>query len=260
MCDRLADEQKAREAATEQLRHADRLTTVGKLASGLAHELGTPLNVVAGRARLIRDAEVEGQDAVESARIVGEQADRMTALIRQLLDFARPRPLHKATINVANMAGRVCELVATIAKKANVTLVPPAAADSDVAMRVEVDEGQLHQVLTNLVVNAIQASPDGGSVEIVTRVVEHAAPPYVGHQAPRWLAIEVRDTGIGMDDETRARIFEPFFTTKQVGEGTGLGLSVTWGIVREHGGWIDVTSTPGKGSTFTVYLPAGGVA
>jgi signal transduction histidine kinase len=184
----------------------------------------------------------------------------MTALIRQLLDFARPRPLHKATINVANMAGRVCELVATIAKKANVTLVPPAAADSDVAMRVEVDEGQLHQVLTNLVVNAIQASPDGGSVEIVTRVVEHAAPPYVGHQAPRWLAIEVRDTGIGMDDETRARIFEPFFTTKQVGEGTGLGLSVTWGIVREHGGWIDVTSTPGKGSTFTVYLPAGGVA
>jgi two-component system, NtrC family, sensor kinase len=257
MCDRLADEQKAREAATEQLRHADRLTTVGKLASGLAHELGTPLNVVAGRARLIRDAEVEGQDAVESARIVGEQADRMTALIRQLLDFARPRPLHKASINVANMAARACELVATIAKKANVTLVPPAP---DETLRVEADEGQLHQVLTNLVVNAIQASPDGGSVEMVTRVVEQAPPPYVGHQAPRWLAIEVRDTGIGMDDETRARIFEPFFTTKQVGEGTGLGLSVTWGIVREHGGWIDVTSTPGTGSTFTVYLPAGGVA
>ena len=253
MCDRLADEQKARETATEQLRHADRLTTVGKLASGIAHELGTPLNVVAGRARLIRDHEVEGVDAVDSARIVAEQADRMTALIRQLLDFARPRPLSKAPVNVASMAARACELVATIAKKVNVTLVPPAPQDAV----VEADEGQLHQVLTNLVVNAIQASPDGGTVEIVTRVVEQAAPPYVGEQAPQWLAIEVRDTGTGMDDQTRARIFEPFFTTKQVGEGTGLGLSVTWGIVREHGGWIDVQSQPRKGSTFTVYLPRG---
>ena len=257
MCDRLADEQKAREVATEQLRHADRLTTVGKLASGLAHELGTPLNVVAGRARLIRDHEVEGTEVVDSARIVAEQADRMTALIRQLLDFARPRPLHKATVNVASMAARACELVATIARKANVTLKPPAPDDT---LRVEADEGQLHQVLTNLVVNAIQAMPDGGTAELAVRVVEQVAPPYVGQQAPRWLAIEVRDTGIGMDDETRARIFEPFFTTKQVGEGTGLGLSVTWGIVREHGGWIDVQSVPGKGSTFTVYLPAGGVS
>jgi signal transduction histidine kinase len=256
MCERLADEQKAREAATEQLRHADRLTTVGKLASGLAHELGTPLNVVAGRARLIRDHEVEGNDAVDSARIVAEQADRMTALIRQLLDFARPRPLTKASVNVASMATRACELVATIARKANVTLVPPA----DENLRVEADEAQLHQVLTNLVVNAIQATPDGGSVDIVTRVVEQAAPPYVGEQAPRWLAIEIRDHGIGMDDATRARIFEPFFTTKQVGEGTGLGLSVTWGIVREHGGWIDVHSSPGEGSTFTVYLPMGGLS
>jgi len=257
MCERLGEEQKAREAATEQLRHADRLTTVGKLASGIAHELGTPLNVVAGRARLIRDHEVEGGEVVDSARIVAEQADRMTALIRQLLDFARPRPLHKAPVNVASMAARACELVATIARKANVTLRPPAPDD---ALRVEADEGQLHQVLTNLVVNAIHAMPDGGTVEIVTRIVEQAAPPYVGHQAPRWLAIEVRDTGIGMDDETRARIFEPFFTTKQVGEGTGLGLSVTWGIVREHDGWIDVASAPGNGATFTVYLPTGGVA
>jgi signal transduction histidine kinase len=180
----------------------------------------------------------------------------MTALIRQLLDFARPRPLTKASVNVASMATRVCELVATIARKANVTLVPPA----DENLRVEADEAQLHQVLTNLVVNAIQATPDGGSVDIVTRVVEQVAPPYVGEQAPRWLAIEIRDHGIGMDDATRARIFEPFFTTKQVGEGTGLGLSVTWGIVREHGGWIDVHSQPAHGSTFTVYLPVGGVA
>jgi signal transduction histidine kinase len=251
MCERLADERGKREAATEQLRHADRLTTVGKLASGIAHELGTPLNVVSGRSRLIRDGEVEGAEVGNSARIIGEQAERMTALIRQLLDFARPRALHKAPINVTALAARVTELVATIARKANVTVTAPPHDD---ALRVEADDGQLHQVMTNLVVNAIQAAP-GGTVEIAARIVDQMPPPYVGKATQSWMVIEVRDTGVGMDDKTRQRIFEPFFTTKQVGEGTGLGLSVTWGIVREHGGWIEVASSPGHGSTFTVYLP-----
>jgi signal transduction histidine kinase len=257
MCERLAAERSARESATEQLRHADRLTTVGKLASGIAHELGTPLNVVQGRARLIRDREVEGDEAIESARIVLEQAERMTALIRQLLDFARPRPLYKTSLNVSSLVSRVCDLVGTIARKANVTLDCTAG---DETLRVDADEGQLHQVLTNLVINAIHAMPDGGTVEIVTRLAEAAPPPYVEtHAMTRgaWIAIEVRDTGTGMDPATRERIFEPFFTTKQVGEGTGLGLSVSWGIVREHGGWIDVASAPGTGSTFIVWLPRG---
>ena len=278
MCERLAEAQDARALATEQLRHADRLTTVGKLASGLAHELGTPLNVVSGRARLIADREVEGDDVLDSARIVAEQADRMTALIRQLLDFARPRALQSAPLNVTTLATRVCELVATIARKYNVTLVPPAP---DETLRLQADDGQLTQVLTNLVVNAIQAvdptgedprpageavgipTPGGrpsptagrGSVTIVARTVDQVPPPYVGGSAQTWMAVEVRDTGAGMDDATRERIFEPFFTTKAVGDGTGLGLSVSWGIVREHGGWIDVASELNKGSTFTVYLP-----
>jgi signal transduction histidine kinase len=252
MCDRLAEEQEARARATEQLRHADRLTTVGKLASGLAHELGTPLNVVSGRARLIADHEVEGSEVVDSARIVAEQADRMTALIRQLLDFARPRAPQPAPLNITTLASRVCQLVATIARKANVKLIPPAPDES---LQLEADDGQLTQVLTNLVVNAIQSIGDDGTVEIVTRTVDQVPPPYVGGAVQTWMAIEVRDTGAGMDDATRERIFEPFFTTKQVGEGTGLGLSVSWGIVREHGGWIDVQSSLNKGSTFIVYLP-----
>ncbi len=254
MCDRLAAERSAREAATEQLRHADRLTTVGKLASGIAHELGTPLNVVQGRARLIRDREVEGDEAIESARIVLEQSERMTALIRQLLDFARPRVLEKTSLNIAALVTRVCELVGTIARKANVKLV---ATCSDDTIRAEADEAQLHQVLTNLAINAIHAMPDGGTVEIVTRTGTPTPPPYVEKPASRWIGVEVRDGGTGMDAATRERIFEPFFTTKQVGEGTGLGLSVSWGIVREHGGWIDVHSEPGIGSTFTVWLPRG---
>src|SRR5262249_46761522 len=165
MCERLAEEQDANARATEQLRHADRLTTVGKLASGLAHELGTPLNVVSGRARLIRNREVEGAEVTDSARIISEQSERMTALIRQLLDFARPRALQKAPVNVTSLAARVGELLATIARKANVTIELPPADDT---LRVEADDGQLHQVLTNLVVNAIQAMPDGGSVTIAT--------------------------------------------------------------------------------------------
>jgi signal transduction histidine kinase len=257
MCERLAEAQDARARATEQLRHADRLTTVGKLASGLAHELGTPLNVVSGRARLIADREVEGDDVIDSARIVAEQADRMTALIRQLLDFARPRALEAAPLNVTTLAARVCQLVATIARTANVTLEPPAF---DETLRLQGDDGQLTQVLTNLVVNAIQAIPAGerGTVTIVARTVDQVPPPYVGGSAQTWMAVEVRDTGAGMDDATRERIFEPFFTTKEVGDGTGLGLSVSWGIVREHGGWVDVASELGKGSTFTVYLPMAG--
>jgi two-component system, NtrC family, sensor kinase len=225
---------------------------VGKLASGLAHELGTPLNVVSGRAKLIVDREVEGADAIDSARIVVEQAERMTALIRQLLDFARPRALQVAPLNVTTLAGRVCQLVGTIARKADVALVPPVPDDR---LRLEADDGQLTQVLTNLVVNAIQAIGAHGTVELRARTVDHVPPPYVGGAAQTWMAIEVRDTGAGMDRATRERIFEPFFTTKQVGEGTGLGLSVSWGIVREHGGWIDVASELNKGSTFTVYLP-----
>jgi signal transduction histidine kinase len=94
-------------------------------------------------------------------------------------------------------------------------------------------------------------------VEIAGRVVEQVPPPYVGGRADTWMAIEVRDTGKGIDEPARARVFEPFYTTKEVGEGTGLGLSVSWGIVREHGGWIDVASTPGVGSVFTIYLPKG---
>ena len=252
MCERLSEEQSERARATEQLRHADRLTTVGKLASGLAHELGTPLNVVSGRARLIADREVEGDDVIDSARIVAEQADRMTALIRQLLDFARPRAPQPAPVNITTLAQRVCQLVATIARKANVVLVPPPSDDT---LRLEADDGQLTQVLTNLVVNAIQAIGDRGTVELAAHTVERVPPPYVGGGAQTWMAVEVRDTGAGMEPATRDRIFEPFFTTKQVGDGTGLGLSVSWGIVREHGGWIDVQSELDKGSTFTVYLP-----
>jgi signal transduction histidine kinase len=136
--------------------------------------------------------------------------------------------------------------------KAQLCFIP----DSDPAV-VEVDAAQFQQVLTNLIVNAIQAMPAGGKVDIHVRRQTSRAPDSTDDRQQACCAIEVRDQGMGIAVENMQHLFEPFFTTKGVGEGTGLGLSIAYGIVREHGGWIDVTSRPNEGSCFTVFLPEG---
>lgn len=260
MCEHLADarEQAAREmagrlAAMEQLRHADRLNTVGKLASGIAHELGTPLNVVGGRAKMIARG-MPPEEAAENARIIAEQTDRMARIIRQLLDFARRRGAQKAPADLAQIARQTLTFLEPLARKRQATLRLDAPEHE---ARAEVDSAQMQQVLTNLVVNGIQAMRSGG--EVVVRIERTHAEPPADHGGPRgeYLAIRVIDQGEGIPPENMPRLFEPFFTTKDVGEGTGLGLSVTYGIVQEHGGWIDVHSEVGKGSTFTVFLAPG---
>ncbi|MCA9677497.1 MAG: HAMP domain-containing histidine kinase [Kofleriaceae bacterium] len=249
--DRAAAESEARVAAVEQLRHADRLTTVGRLAAGVAHELGTPLNVVGGRAQLIASGELEGDEIGASARIIQDQARRMTAIIRQLLDFARPRAAQAERVALHDVASRIIALVDSTARKKDVAL---ALVDDGHGVEAWADDGPLQQALLNIVVNAIHATPAGGRVELTVDEVDATAPG--GRPAgTRWARVRVRDTGTGMDEATLARIYEPFFTTKGVGEGTGLGLSVTYGIVRDAGGWVDVTSAPGEGSTFAVHLP-----
>jgi signal transduction histidine kinase len=250
--EKLEAETRARIAAVEQLRHADRLMTVGKLASGLAHELGTPLSVISGRAEMTLLSENQSAEARESARIIRDQTQRMTAIIRQLLDFARKRAPQKNLVDMRALAERTLTLLRPLAEKKQLelTLRPTARA-----LETSVDEAQMQQVLTNLIANALQATPGGGTVTVELRG-EHATPPVdVGGSAGPMVRVSVADTGCGMSPEVQARIFEPFFTTKEVGEGTGLGLSVAYGIVREHGGWIAVDSTVGRGSTFSVYVP-----
>jgi two-component system NtrC family sensor kinase len=259
MCDALsaANEEARREAAArlaaiEQLRHADRLTTVGKLASGIAHELGTPLNVVAGRAFMIATNEVEGAEVTENARIIGEQTERMTKIIRQVLDFARPRKVEKIPADLRGLADETAGLLRPMADKRGVQLQVREIATTSVAIA---DLGQIRQAVTNLVVNAIHATGNGGTVSIGLSD-EMATPPNADRRhAQRYLCLRVHDTGQGMDLETQARIFDPFFTTKDVGEGTGLGLSIAYGIIRDHGGWIAVDSSPGHGTTMSIYLP-----
>ncbi|HET8932421.1 MAG TPA: HAMP domain-containing sensor histidine kinase [Polyangiales bacterium] len=250
---RIAKETEERIAAEEQLRLADRLSTVGKLASGMAHELGTPLNVVSGRAQMIVKGQSVGDEAKEDARIIWEQAKRMTTLMRALLDFARPSPAHREWIDLRAVAQQTTTMLSALARTRDVELV----VETGDAARVDADAAQMQQVFTNLIVNAIHAIDGGGQVNITFREVVQRAPGDQGGREGPCLVAEIADTGHGIEPGVLSKIFEPFFTTKQVGEGTGLGLSITHGIVREHGGFITVRSVLGKGTTFSVYLPVG---
>jgi two-component system, NtrC family, sensor kinase len=260
MCERLLEarnraeeETRARVATLEQLRHADRLGTVGQLAAGLAHELGTPLNVISVRAKMLLRGQSEGEEAREAAQILSEQADRMTRIIRQLLDFARRSKPRKERTDIRATAERAAALLEPLASRHRVSLTLQCQDD---AVEAETDPEQIHQVITNLVMNAIQAQPNGGSVAVELESIETRHPEL--DVSGRFAKIRVADRGAGIKPEIRDQIFEPFFTTKEVGAGTGLGLSVAYGIVREHGGWIDVQSRPDEGSIFTVFVPAKG--
>jgi signal transduction histidine kinase len=271
MSERLADAGKqlaaattARIAAIEQLRHADRLSTVGKLASGIAHELGTPLNVVSGRAQLIAEsvqaggAERIGEAAVldvtDNVRIIVEQTRRMSAIIRQLLDFARQRGVQKASYDLRQLVAQTVSMLQPLAEKRHVVLAIEATTAPAFA---QVDASQVQQVLTNIVVNAIQSMPKGGTVTIALRPSSAQPPPGAEIAEGAQLEIAVTDQGDGIAAEVLPHVFEPFFTTKAVGEATGLGLSVAYGIVQEHGGFITVESELGRGSRFAIHLPRG---
>lgn len=260
MCDRLdeanrraAEEVSRRIEALEHLRHADRLATVGKLASGVAHELGAPLQVVSARAKMIADGDVNGAEAREYAQIIHDQVGRMAAMIRQLLDFARRKVADKAPADLADLARKVCQLLAPIADKRRVTLAVDAAGAA--GSEVRADAEQIQQALTNLVVNGIQSMPRGGPLSI--RIRRERARLSAGGAEHDCVRVDVEDRGEGMSAATMERVFEPFFTTKSPGEGTGLGLAVAQEIARGHGGWIEVHSAMGSGSRFTMYVPEG---
>src|SRR4029079_666705 len=187
--------------------HAERLTTVGRLASSVAHELGTPLNVVAGRARLIVEDE---REAPKHAAIIIDQSTRMTKIIRQLLDYARRQPPEKERQDLRRLAAQVMTLLETLAAKRGVML----RLQSDPSeVPVIADQTQIQQALTNLVVNAIQASPTGGTVEVTLRAAAPQQPPRTrdGATAADFFEVSVQDHGQGMASDVLARVFEPFF-------------------------------------------------
>jgi signal transduction histidine kinase len=249
---RLAEETEAHIAALEQLRHAERLATVGRLAAGVAHELGTPLAVVSARAELLAARELPHGEVAKNGGIIAEQVDRMSAIIRQLLDFSRrhaPKPGHA---DLPRLVTRALDLLSSAARRAGVTV---RCAPATTPLTALVDQNQILQVLTNVMLNAIQAMPHGGELRVSTDTCRAAPPAEVGGAPRDYLRVRVEDDGIGIPPERLPHIFEPFFTTKATGEGTGLGLAVAHGIVSEHGGWIAVESEMGKGSRFSIHLP-----
>jgi signal transduction histidine kinase len=248
----IAQQSAARIAAQEQLRHADRLTTVGKLASGLAHELGTPLGVVSGRAKMIVTGEAtDATDVKECARVIVAQADRMTALVRELLGFARRRSGEKRRIALSGLVAQTAALLQPLGAKRGVEVITEGIDDG---VTVLGDAPQIQQALMNLVMNAIQASSAGSRVRIAVHANAIDAPDHARKRGP-FATIEVMDSGAGIAPELLEQVFDPFFTTKAPGEGTGLGLSVAYGIVQDHGGFIDVQSEPKRGSRFRIGLP-----
>jgi len=239
--------------AVEQLRHADRLRSVGELASGLAHELGTPINVIGGRARLIEEADGATDEVRADATVVREEAAKMTALVRQLLGFARRKAPDKQEADVAGAAARVAQLLAPLAANAGVAIELAAPGGPCV---VRGDPLLIEQAITNLAVNGIQAMRSGGrlSLTVLERLV---AQPGTAERTPS-AVVAVTDDGPGIRPEDQRRIFDPFFTTKDVGEGTGLGLSVVYGIALDHGGFVQVKNEPGRGARFELVFPTEG--
>ncbi len=248
MCDRLV-------TTMAQVRHADRLATVGKLASGVAHELGTPLNVVAARAAMISSGEVSFDEAKDYGRVIIAAAERMTKIVRRLLQFARREQAQKTKRDLRELVKESLELLRPLADKRDVRL---ELAQSDGVQSASVDPGQIQQVIANLVVNAIQAMPRGGAATVSLRTGRGMPPADVGEREVDYVCLRVQDEGEGIAEEHLSHIFEPFFTTKDIGEGTGLGLAVTYGIVREHDGWVTAESAVNVGTVMSVFLPVGG--
>jgi signal transduction histidine kinase len=240
---RLHEAEEQRRLLEQNLARADKLMTVGQLAAGLAHEIGTPLHVVAGRARRLVDHPDAPEEVVRLGRIVVEQTERIARIVEQLVRFARrPQPGHRP-IDPRGPVEAVLSLLEGEAARARVAIVSALQPVPE----VRVDPDQLQQVTLNLVRNGIAATPAGGTVTVRLEAAEDDGAPSV--------RLVVADTGTGIAVEDRERIFEPFFTTRHDSGGSGLGLAVVRSIVQEHRGTIHVDSTPGGGTTMIVSLP-----
>jgi two-component system cell cycle sensor histidine kinase/response regulator CckA len=241
----------------DQLRQAQKMEAIGRLAGGVAHDFNNLLTAISGYANLVLDRLHErDSDLVEDVREIDKAAQRAHSLTRQLLAFSRKQLLQPQVLSLNDVVGDMDTMLRRLIGE-NIEVMTVYGSGLG---RVKADPGQLQQVIVNLVVNARDEMPDGGtlSIETANAVVTAAEAARRGGelQPGSFVTLTIRDTGRGMDADTKARLFEPFFTRKDVGKGTGLGLATVYGIVKQSDGFIDVESEPGKGAAFTIYLPA----
>jgi two-component system cell cycle sensor histidine kinase/response regulator CckA len=243
-----------RKSLEAQLRQAQKMEAVGRLAAGVAHDFNNLLTVILGYSELFLTelpADDPGREAMEQIHRAGERAASLT---RQLLAFGRKQILAPVVLDFNSLVTEIEKMLARLigADVELITTLQPGLG------HVKVDPGQVEQIIINLAVNARDAMPTGGRLTIQTTntVLSTAQVRQHGELAPGpYALLTVSDTGSGMDEATKARIFEPFFTTKETGKGTGLGLATVFGIVKQSGGFIEVDSTLGSGSSFRIYLP-----
>jgi PAS domain S-box-containing protein len=229
-----------------QLIRSAKLAAIGELAAGVAHEINNPLTSIMGFTRLLLQKVDDDDPMKEDLQIIDREAARTKAIVRGLLDFARQREPRLESANVNEIVRTTMALVHHQAKGTGVII--KESFDETLPL-VSLDANQIEQVFLNIVTNAIQAMPEGGELKVLTAYRPHAV------DGADCVAVEFHDTGTGIAEENLPRIFDPFFTTKEVGQGTGLGLSISYGIVESHGGWIEVETEMGQGSTFKVMLP-----
>ena len=235
----------------ELLRQAQRMEAVGRLAGGVAHDFNNLLTVIKGHVDLLAGAEGLSDLAREELASVATAAERAAGLTRQLLAFSRQQVLQPA---VLNLGGVVSDLTAML-RRLLVERIGLRVESEPGLWSVLVDRSQVEQVVVNLVVNARDATPEGGMISVATRNVVVEAGDHDGAPPGDYVALSVSDTGVGVDPEVRKQMFEPFFTTKDVGEGTGLGLATVHGIVEQSGGLISVESAPDEGTSVRVLFP-----